>query len=219
MWSDDEMQTDSGEFNKQVIQLVLVNPVKKIRVTVQLKDENNNEVELQGVVNELLDYISAKVKDPEENSFVTQVYPLMAGALAMGMTEIVGPQSTDFLLTNDLIKNSYMTMMSTGFLLLQYIKQHNYSIHTVEEELSDDEVADWQAKTLASSIQSKAALLGIDYKLAIAILCKKGDISLEEAGKLLGNSVSESDIQDIYDSYRNMMTGVDNDEDDGDDSN
>lgn len=215
-WTD-EFSDESAQ-NQDLIKMVLINKERKVRISVELKDKDGSPVVLKEVIANILEYISDKLGDKTENSFTEQIYPLMAQTLAAGVATLVPTGEAAYILTSENIKNSYMTMMSVGFLLLQYIKQNNYTIYSIEEPVSDEEIEAWDKRSRATSIATKAHMLGIEFDLAVALLNRKGHISVEEAGDLLGYSVTSEDLNNIINNS-SVEDALDDDTDDSKNSN
>lgn len=194
-WTDDE-PVESQINEKELVEMVLLNKDRKVRIKVELKDTHGESVPLKKVVTDLLEYVDDKFKEgQEENPFVSQIYPLLANMLATTLGKALHPNLAAAVLTNNLVKDSFMMTMSLSFLLLQYIKQNGYSIHSTEEPLTDEQIESWNTRALISSVAGKAAMLGIDFKTAIATVYKHGNITLEQASLALGYNVTEDELQ------------------------
>jgi len=90
-------------------------------------------------------------------------------------------------------------MMASSFYLLKFIQNNKIKIHTIEEELTDDDIDTYERLSKASSTMSLANTMGLDHKEVIKSLLKHGKIK-EEDLKALG---SEDILQELNDEDKN----------------
>lgn len=210
-WSDDETVNPNQVNTEELVQMILLNKKRKVRIKVELRDEANEVVPLKKICTELLGYVNEKFEDEDmNNNFVTQVYPLLANMLSTSLAGSLDANLAAAVLTNNLIKDSFMMTMSLSFLLLQYIKQNNLSINTIEEPLSDEQIEQWDTRALISAIAGKATMLGIPFKTAIATVWKQGLLTLDQASQAFGYPTNDEEL--------NELAGTTTDEADNDDS-
>ncbi len=196
-WTDDPTtnQTD----NEELVQMILLNKERKVRIKVELRDETDQPVSLKKVIKDLMEYINDKFKNPDtkNNSFVTQIYPLLANVLSTSLAGSLDPNLAAAVLTSNVVKDSFMMTMSLSFLLLQYIKQNNLTIHTIEEQLTEEQLEEWDTRVLISAIAGKASMLGVDFKQAVAVVYKHGNITLDQASRAFGYATSEEELAEL----------------------
>lgn len=199
---DDEMaelyeRHDDDLMPEDVFKMVMVNKIRKKRVHVELQDAEGDPVQLKDVVQELLNYIKSKLKDEDENQFTGQIMPLMSQSVVSGLGRMVGINQTAFYLADDTARFSIINMMCVAFLMLKFVQQKGLTIHTFEEDISDEEIEELERKTKANQIATLGALAGEDPKAILEELRKRGKITdkdLEDMLKENGDKNAKSDL-------------------------
>lgn len=178
---------------EEVFKLIMVNKQRGVKISVHLEDETGDRIELADVVEGLINYIKDKMKDGDSNDFSSQIMPLMSQAIVSGLGRMIGLRETGFYLANESTRMAMMYMMCVGFLLLKYVQQHNLKIHTVEEEVSEDEMTDIDRKSQASSVGVMARLMGLDPEQILQELVKSGKIDQTTVNDLFKKDPDDND--------------------------
>jgi hypothetical protein len=194
------MEFDASTLTPEdIFSMVLLNQKRKIKVTAELRDKDGNSVPLAEVITDLIQYINDKVGQDEDNNFNSQIYPLMAQAMASTLSRIVGIGPTGFYIAQNQTRTAFIYSMCVAFMLLKYVQQHGLTIHTTEEQVDEEEIESINRKSRANEIITMASFMGLSYKQVIKLLMKKGQLSEAEAEEMLGASLSTLDDVDITD--------------------
>lgn len=191
-----EDQVDPDDLSPEdVFSMVMINRVKKTKITVQLEDKDGDTVALADIVEGLIGYVKDKIKDTDGNDFTEQIMPLMAQSVVSGLGRMLGIRATGFYLANEGTRHAIIYMMAVGFLLLKYVQQHELLIHTFEEEVSEEEIEELDRRSKASSIVTMGSAMGMDPKEILQGLMDKGKINESDLRSLL-NEDPEEDSSD-----------------------
>jgi hypothetical protein len=109
---------------EEVFSIVMINKKRGVKTHVELRDEQNNTIQLHEIIDSLLEYMKGKFEE-ENNQFADQIFPMMGQALVSGLGRLIGNTTTAFFLANETTKNSLMWMMCLSFLLLKYVQERN----------------------------------------------------------------------------------------------
>jgi len=178
---------------EDVFKMVMINRAKKVKVHVKLRDEDNDEVDLPETITQLLNYVKDQLKDGDGNQFCEQILPLMSQSVVSGLGRILGIQSTAFHLANEATRTGIIHMMAIGLLLLKFVQENNLTIHTFEEEVSDEEIEEIERKAKASSVATMSSAMGIDPKDVLRQLRDQGKITDEDLKDILGGDSDDTD--------------------------
>jgi len=193
----EELYEGSSDIEPEdVFDMVLINKVKKTRVTIELEDEDGDTVPLKDVIQQLLGYIKDQMEDGD-NQFSDQIMPLMAHSVVSGLGRILGIRTTAFYLANDVTKSSLIHMMCLGLLLLKFVQQKNLTIVTHEQSVTDEEIEELERKLAANKTAVLAAQAGEDPRAVLRELRRQGHITDEDLEEMLGGiPEEESDDED-----------------------
>lgn len=192
----EELYEGSAEVEPEdVFNMVLINKVKKTKVSIELEDPDGDTVPLKDVIQQLLGYIKDQLHDGD-NQFADQIMPLMAHSVVSGLGRILGIRTTAFYLANDVTRLSLIHMMCLGLLLLKFVQQKNLTIVTQEEEVTDQEIADLERKLNANKTAVLAGLAGEDPRAVIRELRRQGHITDEDLEEMIGGVQEEEEIED-----------------------
>lgn len=180
-----ESMADPDELTPEdVFTMTLLNKAKGTKVMVELEDADGDSIELSAVIEGLIDYVKDRLKDEDDSDFTTQIVPLMSQAVVSGLGRMIGIRPTAFYLANEGTRHSIIYMMCVGLLLLKYVQEHNLLIHTIEEEVSEEEIDEIMRKSRASSVATFSTMAGMDPTEVLQEMVEKGQIT-------------ESDLQDL----------------------
>jgi len=198
---DDELESlhegmDSDLEPEDVFKMVLINKIRKKRTHVELQDTDGDRVELKDVIQELLTYIKDKLHEEEGNQFTEQIMPLMSQGVVSGLGRMVGLHNTAFLLSNDTTRYSIINMMCVSFLLLKFVQQKGLVIHTYEEDVTDDEIAEIMRKSDANKTATLAALAGEDPRAVLREMKDRGLITDSDLNDILRDNGEKEDATD-----------------------
>lgn len=171
---------------EDIFKMVHINKARGKAISVELKDETGDAVEVADIVEQLLDYMKEKLEDEEESDFTGQIVPLMAQAMASGLSRMVGISHTAMYLTNDQLRTSIVHMMSMSMLLLKIIQDKNLKIYSMEEDITVEEIEDLQRKARAGGAAVIGSMMGSNPEDILKQLLNDGKISKQDLQELLG---------------------------------
>lgn len=187
-FDDDElasMYDQSEEPNMDdMFNMIMINKVKGTTVRIELRDKDDDKVEMSDIITQLLEYISSKVKDGD-NQFVDQVLPLMGGTLSTALSRILGMKTAMFYLSQDDTRMAFVHSMALGFLLLKFVQKKGITIHTFEEKITPEEIENFERRSKANNMATMASLVGGDAKDFLRSLVEDGKITEEDLAKIL----------------------------------
>lgn len=207
---DDEMDLDEDELEElyedahdpddltpeEVFSMVMLNKIKKTKVTIQLEDKDGDVVSLADVVEGLIGYVKDKLQADEDNDFTAQIMPMMAQSLVSGLGRMIGIRGTAFYLAQEGTRHAMIYMMCVGFLLLKYVQEHNLLIHTYEEPVSDEEIEEIERKSKASSVATMGSMMGMDPRQILQHMVDQGQLSETDLEDLLHRTQETEDGED-----------------------
>lgn len=180
---------------EDIFKMVMVNKVKGVTVKVELRDKDGDVVEMPDVIEQLLEYIKDKLTDGN-NQFVDQVMPLMSSTMASALGRMIGIPATMFYVSQDQTRMAFIHSMAIGFLLLKFVQQKGITIHTYEEEITEDEIDDFERRSKANNVASLAAMAGQDSREVLRSMLKDGKITEEDLQSLLGEEEDNDDDEE-----------------------
>lgn len=192
-WDDMDMDDLEGMYEEReevtpedVFKMTTINRRKKTKLTVELRDDEDDIVLIPEVVEELINYMKDKLKDGEKTSqFTGQIMPLMSQALVSGLGRLLGIRPTGALLFNEIIRYSLVQMMSMSMLLLKFIQDKKLKIFTYEEECSQEELDAIEQKFERTRVDALEEITGITPTDLIKQAVNQGMISREDLEALL----------------------------------
>lgn len=169
---------------EDVLNVATIDVHRKKRIQVSLRQEDGELVPLEQVISKLIDYIDSKSGDKQENQFKQQVLPLVAQGLVVVLDKILGREMSATLMAQLPIRESYIMAVATGFLLMKFLTGKNIKIHTVEEDLTDEQIDQYFRVDTVSSIAQISRMMGVDPKAVIRELVKQGKMTREDLTQL-----------------------------------
>lgn len=170
---------------EEMFTMVTLNHFRKVKVNVELRDNNDDVISLPDTIQGILDFIKDKVKDEEGNQFVDQILPLMSQSVVSGLGRMLGIRSTAFMLSQEDTKMGILYMMCVAFLLLKFVQNNELKIHTYEEPVSDEEIEQLLHKSEVNRIATIGALAGLDPKAVLEQLVEEGKLSQDDINEML----------------------------------
>lgn len=177
---------------EDIFAMVMINKVKGTTVKIELRDKDGDKVEMPEIITQLLNYIRDKVKDGD-NQFVDQVLPLMGGTLSTALGQIIGVKSAMFYLSQDNTRMAFIHSMALGFLLLKFVQQKGITIHTYEEEITTEEIEDFERRSKANNLATMAQLVGGDAQEFLRSLVKDGKITEEDFDRIMSGDEEDEE--------------------------
>lgn len=171
---------------EDVFSMVMINKIKKTKIKVELQDKDGDAVSLSEVITELLRYMNEKMKDENGNQFADQIFPLVSQATVSTLGRLVGINATAFYLSNEGTRTAIVYSMAMAFLLLKYVQKHNLTIHTFEEQVSDEEIEGIERKSEANKVAMLGAMFGEDPKEVLQKMMEEGRITEQDLNDILG---------------------------------
>lgn len=178
---------------EDIFSMVMLNKVKKTKVKVQLQDKEGDNIELPAIVEQLIKYIDDKLKDPSGNQFADQIMPLMSSAVLSTLGRIIGIRGTAFYLAEDNTRMALIWSMCVAFLLLKYVQKHELTINTIEEQVSDEEIEDFERKAKLNNIATLSELMGADPQQVLQELVDQGKITEDDLANLFKKDKKNGD--------------------------
>lgn len=160
----------------EIFKIVTIDPERKVKQHIQLRDEQGDEVPIRETIEKLTEYVSDKLKEEKGNTCKQQIMPLMAQSMAGGLCKLMGPYLTGLTLAQSHLRHSLMHMMTVSFYLLKWIQGKKIKIHTIEEQLTDEDYDTLQRVSEASGKAIIAQMAGLDGKEIIKEMLRAGKI-------------------------------------------
>lgn len=183
----EEMYEDQEEITPEdVFQMTTINRLKKTKLTVELRDDEDDVILIPEIVDELINYMKDKLQNGEETSqFTGQIMPLMSQSLVSGLGRLLGIRTTGALLHNEVIRYSLVHMMSMSMLLLKFIQDKDLKIFTYEEEATQEELDIIEEKFERTKVEAVEAITGVTPVELIKEAMNRGMISKKDLEKML----------------------------------
>lgn len=168
----------------ELLKVVAIDPFRKKKMRVMIKGTDEGEtVETTQIVDKLLDYIQGKVKDEGENIYKQQILPLVAEAATITLIKTLGPDLGMFLMTQHTTRDAFINMMAVGFLLMRWLdgaSKKGIKIHTVEEDITEEEMNKLYKLDKITGLTSLASMSGVNPIEMLRQMVKAGQISKED---------------------------------------
>lgn len=201
--SDDEMEIDDIDLEdvyeedhltpEDVFKMVTLNRTRGIRVKTELRDKDNEAVDLTNIVEELLLYMKDKLSDPASSELASQIMPLMSQAMVSGLGRLIGIRHTGAIITSDILNFSMVQMMCMALLMLKFIQKKELKIFTYEEDISPEEIEDLDRRAEVTKATVVGSLMGLEPREMLRELLKQGKISKEDVTAALGDEIDLDD--------------------------
>lgn len=179
---------------EEVFRLIAIDRKRKVKTSVELKDSEEDEIPIKEVVEELVQYINDKLADDEANICKTQILPLMVQAATIGLAKYLDKQSAAFLLADPVMRDSLIQMMGLSFYLLKWMQQKRIKIYTLEEQVTEEEIASLDRCSRASDLVARYAKSGGNPKVAMREMLKRGLLKEEDLEHLGAEDLTEETI-------------------------
>src|ERR1017187_6662797 len=114
------------ELNEVVVSkpiLASIDRVRKKKLSIRLVATDGSEVPFDETILKLCKYVHDKLSQDSNNTLANQVFPLMAQALGEGLSDIVGREMTEMLLSFEGFRAPCLSMMMLSFTLLKFLQQ------------------------------------------------------------------------------------------------
>ena len=195
-WDEDdleEMYEEQEEITPEdVFRMVTINRRKKTKLSVELRDDEDDIVLIPEVVEELINYMRDKLRDEKESQLTGQIMPLMSQALVSGLGRLLGIRPTGALLFNEIMRYSLVQMMSMSMLLLKFIQDKGLKIFTYEEKCSQEELDSIEQKFEHAAMDAVEEVTGITPATLVKQAINQGLISREELEAMLEEEQKKS---------------------------
>lgn len=171
---------------EDVLKMVMVNRHKNTSITVEIKDKDDDVVDLPELITQILNYVKDQLKSEEGNLILDQLMPLISQSLVSGLGRMMGIQNTAFLLTNNITKTSLLNMMIVAMLLLKFVQENNLTIFTHEKEVTAEEMDEIDRKAKASSVMTMGSMMGMDPREVLKEMVRQGQLTSQDLADLVG---------------------------------
>jgi hypothetical protein len=166
------------------MKLVMVNPHRKVRLTITLQDKEGIEVPLNDTVRKLAEYVGDKMKEEDPNQTNQQVWPLMAQAASTSLTKLLGTGTAAVLLADYVSRLGFIHLMTVGFYLMKFIQKNELKIVTTETSIDDAELNRLARLDQASSAGVIAESMGLSARSVVEEMARSGKLDKEELESL-----------------------------------
>jgi hypothetical protein len=189
----------------ELFRIVMIDRKRKVRLTIQLRDADGDEVPVRETIEKLTEYVGDKLQGDEDNVCRQQIYPLMGQAVVAGMTKLMGMNAAAYMLSQEHTRYGLINMMVISFYLLKWIQQKNIKIHTLEEPVTDEEIEMYDRVSHANDMTVQFGSMGGNPKKLVRELLRRGHLKpsdlavmgaegwLEEEDETEGQSPAEED--------------------------
>lgn len=169
---------------EQLSKMIMIDKISKTKISVQLKDKDDNEVSIQETIEKLSEWVKNNVTSEEENSCQKQIFPLMSQAVLFSVNKIVGSDYVSAFLGQQATRNTLIYMMTIGFYFLKWMQKNEVKVFTSEEPIADEEINSLNRINNICSVISSLSVLGYNAKPVIKLLLDMGEITKEDLVKL-----------------------------------
>ncbi len=169
-----------------VSSLAMVDARRKKRVSVRLVDKDGDDVSLKDIMDNLTGYLGDQLKQHEgTNATLTEIYPLMAQAMALSLPDAFGGDryAAALLMSQETLRYAFMHQMTLGFYLLKFIQKNELKIITEEEDMTDEEIESAFRLNKAASVTALAQIAGLSGKEVVQELINRGLVTREDLEK------------------------------------
>lgn len=167
-----------------VYRVVTVDKKRGVKISVNLKDDDGDEVSIAEVSEKITEWIVDQMKTGEDRTAVNKVIPLVSNVTALSMSRLVGESNMPLFLSSNLMRHVIVTMTCTGFYLLKFMQQNKLKLYHTEEPVSQEEIEQMERIDDAGSALTKAAFFGMDLNSVAATMMSEGLIETEDLEKL-----------------------------------
>lgn len=177
--TEDTLSTD------QLFSVVMIDRARKVKVTIQLRDQDGDEIPVRETIEKLTEWIVDQAKSEDRNVCNQQILPLMGQAMVGGMIKLLGPHSAAVMISGEATRYGLLYMMTVGFYLVKWLQKKKIKIRTFEKPITDEEIEMYDRISKASDISVQASTLGMDPKNIFREMIKAGKLrhsDLEQFG-------------------------------------
>lgn len=177
-------ETASSATIDELYKVTMIDRIRKVKITIQLKDEEGDEIPVRETIEQLTSYISDKVAEDKPNVTKQQVMPLMAQAMVGGMIKLLGPSHAMLMLSNQVTRYGLINMMTVSFYLLKWLQKNKIKIHTIEDSITEEEIDMYDRINTAGDLSIQAAAMGADPKKVIREMIKLGKLKKSDLAQM-----------------------------------
>jgi hypothetical protein len=173
---DEQPKGSADEFYR----VVMIDPVRKTELKIQLCDSEGDEVSLKETIQQLTEFVADKLKAEDTNTTKHQVTPLMAQAVVRGLIKLAGEAHACVMLSNESVRYALVHMMTVGFYLLKWIQKKKVKIQTTEHPVTDEDIAMYTRCSRATDSLTQFAAAGGDPKQLVKEFISDGTLKKED---------------------------------------
>lgn len=178
---------------EDVFKLVTINRVRKVKTRTEITDTDGNTVDMVDLIQQLMTYMKDKVSSHEANQFSDRILPMLAQTMGSFLGRFLGIPKAAFYLAVPDTRDAFQYSMALGLLLYKTVKDKNWTIHTYEEDLTDEELEEIERKSAANNVATLAALSGHNAREVLREMVNQGKLTEKDLKDILGSSDSEED--------------------------
>lgn len=178
--------------------LVTIDRKRKKLIRIELRDKNGHLVEVEEIADKLSSFVLDKM-DTEGSTCITQVAPLMGDSMLVSVNKILGSRAASVLLTIEPIRYAFLNTMSVGFYMYRFLQKNDIKIHTIEEDISDEKLHEYELNNQVHSVATAGMMAGLTATEVIEEILKTGIASKEDLHKM---GISENILEKIKEKER-----------------
>jgi len=169
--------------------LVMVNRLKKTKVTIELRDKDGDKVEIQDILDDICTYIHAQLSEEstQDNQIKDQVLPFVSMAAAYVISNQLPNELGAMILSNKDSRHAILFAMCCSFLILRVVHSKDLKIFTIEEPVSDEDIARMDQFSKLNEYVVAAHVMGISMDELFELLKENGKITDNEIEALKGS--------------------------------
>jgi hypothetical protein len=204
-WDDDDAralledseleESETGYLDPEdIFTIATLDRERRVKLTVELRDKDEDCIPLKDVIEQLLNYIKDKTKSG--SSFNDQIMPLMAQAMVGALGRLMGIQGTAVILAIPDLRQAFAYTMGLSFLLLKFIQKKELRIHLIEQQLTEEEFEALLRRTRANNVTTLAAMAGENPREVVQEMLRQGKLTQEDVTEILGHELPDNTNDD-----------------------
>lgn len=160
--------------------IVTIDKIRNKRIHIELRDENNELIEIQEIAEKLAGYVQDRMNSTEANTLITQITPLMGQTMSTALQTMIGRAGAMMLISIEPMRYALINLMSISFYLYKFLQKHKIKIHTLEEDITQEEIDEFAKKDQINSLSTAGSVMGLSPQQILKGLIEGGFASKED---------------------------------------
>jgi len=190
------MFEDPGATADELFRIVMIDRKRKVRMSIQLRDEDGDEIPVRETIEKLTEFIGDKLKEEEGNVCKQQIMPLMSQAVVGGMIKLMGQGFATYMLSQQHIRVGLIHMMTVSFYLVKWLQAKNIKIHTTEEPVTQSDIDMYDRISKANDMTMQAAAHGVDPKEIVREMLRQGSLHQDDLTEMGIEDITTEEIKE-----------------------